>query len=53
MSMNFDGLRATQVLAELILQFSALSFCSLERGKYNEKKKKIEKQLSSRWAGIA
>jgi hypothetical protein len=26
MSMNFDGLRATQVLAELILQFSAFEF---------------------------
>jgi hypothetical protein len=39
--MNFGGSRPSQMLAELILQFSTLSFCSLERG---TKKKKSNKQ---------
>jgi hypothetical protein len=55
--MNYGGSRISQMLAELVLQFSALHFLLFqERRKeapHQKKKKKIkrEKQLSSWWAG--
>jgi hypothetical protein len=38
MSINFGGSGTSQVLAELILQYSALSFCSSKGGKKKGKK---------------
>jgi hypothetical protein len=48
-SMNFGGSRTSQMLEELVLQFSAFHFCSLEGG---GKKGDEEKQLSSGCASI-
>jgi hypothetical protein len=36
---NFGGSRTSQMLVELILQFSVLNYCSSERGKKGRKKK--------------
>jgi hypothetical protein len=38
MSMNLGGIGTIQALSELVLQFFALSFCSLERGQKEKKK---------------
>jgi hypothetical protein len=40
MSMDFGGSGTPQMPAELILQFSTLRFCSLERVKMRAEKKK-------------
>jgi hypothetical protein len=50
--MDFGGSGTPKMPAELILQFSTLRFCSLERVKMRAEKKK-KKQLSSGWARIA
>jgi hypothetical protein len=47
--MNFGGSRTTQVLSELILQFFALSFCSLERGKNKKRKKHFLEDWHGCW----
>jgi hypothetical protein len=36
--MNFGGQRTSQMIAALVLQFSTLHFCSLEKEKKKEKK---------------
>jgi hypothetical protein len=48
MSTNFGGARKSQLLEELP-QFSALSFCSLERGQKKEKNMFSNKQAASCW----
>jgi hypothetical protein len=40
LSKKFGGCRATQTLSEFVLVFSALSFCSSERGKIDKRKKR-------------
>jgi hypothetical protein len=37
-SMNFGGQRTSQMIAALVLQFSTLHFCSLEKEKKKEKR---------------
>jgi hypothetical protein len=49
MSTSLGGSKTSPAFSELILQFSALSFCSLERGK-KKRTKKGEKLLSARLA---
>jgi hypothetical protein len=44
-SMNYSGSRTSQMLAELVLPFSVLCFCSLKRGQ--KKKKRIKKEKSA------
>jgi hypothetical protein len=52
-STNFGRSRKIQVLSELVLQFSALSFCSSEREEKRKKEKGggQEKPLS-RWSSV-
>jgi hypothetical protein len=51
MSVNLGGFRTSLAPSELILQFFALSFCSLEKGERKKEKKNPMKQerLLSHW----
>jgi hypothetical protein len=55
MSVNYGGSRTSQMLSQLVLQFSVLYFCSSKRGEKKPKtkrKKKKENRLFSRQANI-
>jgi hypothetical protein len=50
---DFGGSKTTQAHAELILKFSALSFCSLDRGKKKGKRERERDKPFSRWTSLA
>jgi hypothetical protein len=50
MSVNYGGSRTSQMLSQLVLQFSVLYFCSSKRG---EKKPKTKRKKKKRKTGFS